>query len=256
MSSFEDKVVLVTGGGSGIGRAAALAFARRGAQVIVTGRRKEAGDETVRLIEAEGCQAAFIRADVTVEAEVKALIDEIIERYGRLDYAFNNAGGGGAPGSMVELSEDVWYESLDSNLKSVWLSMKYELPQISKQGGAVVNNASVMAQRGRPQTSFYAAAKAAVVSLTKSAALEFAPKGVRVNAVSPAIIETAMTQRLATLVSGGAVNDPNKLFAENYPVGRIGQPNDVAEAVVWLCSDEASFVTAQDISLDGGVMAK
>ncbi|MBI1256012.1 MAG: glucose 1-dehydrogenase [Chloroflexi bacterium] len=256
MGSFEGKVALVTGGGSGIGQAAALAFARRGATVVITGRRAEAGAETVRLIEAEGCEGTFIQADVTKEAEVKALIDQIIQRFGRLDYAFNNAGGGSKFGSMVDMTEADWTESLDSNLKSVWLSLKYELPQIAKQGGAIVNNASVVAQRGQPMTSFYAAAKAAVVSLTKSAAIEFAPKGVRVNAVSPAIIETAMTERLASIVSGGATSDPKAQFGANYPLGRVGEPREIADAVVWLCSDEASFVTAQEFTIDGGVMER
>jgi NAD(P)-dependent dehydrogenase (short-subunit alcohol dehydrogenase family) len=148
--SFEGKVALVTGGGSGIGQAAALAFARKGASVVITGRRVEAGQETVALIQAEGCAGVFIRADVTKEADIQALIQEIIARYGRLDYAFNNAGSGGRYGSMVEMTEDDWTQVVDSNLKSVWLSMKYELPEIVKQGGAIVNNASVMAYTGRP----------------------------------------------------------------------------------------------------------
>jgi len=256
MASFEGKVVLVTGGGSGIGQAAALAFARKGATVVITGRRVEAGAETIRLIEAEGCEGLFIRADVTKEADVKALIDKIIERYGRLDYAFNNAGGGSKFGSMVDMTEADWIESIDSNLKSVWLSLKYELPQIVKQGGAVVNNASVMAQRGRPMTSFYAASKAAVVSLTQSAAIEYAPKGVRVNVVSPAIIETALSQQLATALSGGSAPSANAQFGAQYPIGRVGQPQEVADVVVWLCSDEASFVTAQNFTIDGGVMER
>jgi NAD(P)-dependent dehydrogenase (short-subunit alcohol dehydrogenase family) len=156
---------------------------------------------------------------------------------------------------MVDMTEDDWTQSMDSNFKSVWLSMKYELPVIARQGGTVVNNASVMAYLGRPQTSFYAAAKAGVISLTRSAALEYAPKGVRVNAVSPAIIETAMTEQLAALVSGGKVTDPNAQFGARYPLGRIGQPGEVADMVVWLCSDEASFITAQDFAIDGGLMA-
>ncbi len=255
MSSFEGKVALITGGGSGIGQAAALAFARKGAAVVVAGRRAEAGNETVRLIEAEGGKAAFIRADVTQAADVEMLVNGVIERYGRLDYAFNNAGGGGRPGSMVDMNETDWASSMDSNFKSVWLSMKYELPIIARQGGAVVNNASAMAYRGRPMTSFYAAAKAGVISLTKSAAIEYAPRGVRVNAVSPEIIETAMTEQLAQTVAGKRIS-VNEQFGANYPVGRVGQPQEVADMVVWLCSDEASFVTAQDYLIDGGVMER
>ena len=254
MASFEGKVALVTGGGSGIGQAAALAFARKGAAVVVTGRRVEAGEETIRLIEAEGCEGTFIRADVTKEADVKALFDQIIERYGHLDYAFNNAGGGSKFGSMVDMTEADWTESLDSNLKSVWLSLKYELPLIAKQGGAIVNNASVVAYRGQPFTSFYAASKAGVISLTQSAAIEYAPKGVRVNAVSPAIIETPLTERLAYAVSGGTNTDPKAQFGAAYPLGRVGQPREVADTVVWLCSDEASFITAQALMIDGGIM--
>ena len=253
MSSFEGKVALVTGGGSGIGQAAALAFARKGATVVVTGRRVEAGEETIRLIEAEGCEGVFIRADVTKEADVKAMLDQIIERYGRLDYAFNNAGGGGKFGSMVDMTEADWTESIDANFKSVWLSMKYELPLIAKQGGAIVNNASVMGHRGRPFTSFYAASKAGVISLTQSAAIEYAPKGVRVNVVSPAIIETALSQQLANTVAGKQVG-VNEQFSARYPIGRVGQPREVADAVIWLCSEESSFVTAQEITIDGGSM--
>src|SRR5262249_1657274 len=161
------------------------------------------------------------------------------------DYAFNNAGAGGRFGSMTEMTEADWNESIDSNLKSVWLSLKYELPQIAKQGGAIVNNASVMAQRGRPFTSFYAASKAAVVSLAKSAAIEYAPKGVRVNVVSPAIIETSLSGQLAQAVSGGTATSANAQFGANYPAGRVGEPREVADTVVWLCSAEASFITAQ-----------
>lgn len=254
MPSFEGKVALVTGGGSGIGQAAALAFARKGAAVVVTGRRIEAGEETIRLIQAEGCEGTFIRADVTGAADVENLVNGVIERYGRLDYAFNNAGGGGRLGSMVDMTEADWTSTIDSYFKSVWLSMKYELPLIAKQGGAIVNNASVMAYLGRPMTSFYAASKAGVISLTKSAAVEYAPKGVRVNAVSPAIIETPMTEQLAQTVGGKKVS-VNEQFGGRYPLGRVGQPREVADMVVWLCSDEASFVTAQDFAIDGGVLA-
>ncbi|HVU12685.1 MAG TPA: SDR family oxidoreductase, partial [Phototrophicaceae bacterium] len=222
--------------------------------VVIAGRRPEAGEETVRLIEAEGCEGTFIQADVTQEAEVKTLIDTIIERYGHLDYAFNNAGGGGRFGSMTEMTEDDWNQSIDSNLKSVWLSLKYELPQIVKQGGAIVNNASVLGHRGRPFTSFYAASKAAVISLTQSAAIEYAPKGVRVNVVSPSIIETGLSTRLAQAVTGKADANVHDTYSARFPIGRVGQPREVADAVVWLCSDEASFVTAQEITIDGGTM--
>ena len=252
MADFTNKVALVTGGGSGIGRATALAFAHEGAKVVVAGRREAEGQETVQLIEKAGGEALFVQTDVTDEAAVKALVEKTVAAYGRLDYAFNNAGTEGKPGPLVEQTEDSWNVTIDGNLKSAWLSMKYELQQMNKQGsGAIVNNASIFAQVAAIGFGVYTAAKHGLVGLTKAAALEYAQAGIRVNAVSPGAIATPMGDR-----NFGSEEAYSQFMAPKHPVGRLGQPQEIAEAVIWLCSDKASFVTGQELGVDGGYTAQ
>jgi NAD(P)-dependent dehydrogenase (short-subunit alcohol dehydrogenase family) len=247
---FDGEVALVTGGSSGIGRATALAFAAEGAKVVVASRRSEESAETVKLIEAEGAEAMFVKTDVSKTSEVEALIAETVKRFGALNFAFNNAGIEGDPFVPIEkYSEATWDQVIDINLKGVFLCMKYELPHIVKAKGAIVNMASVAGLVGGRVGSAYYASKHGVVGLTKAAALEYADKGIRVNAVAPAVIKTAMTDRSffhdAELTAG---------VISRHPVGRVGVPEEVANAVVWLCSDRASFTTGHTLPVDGGFL--
>ena len=249
---FEGKVALVTGAASGIGRASALAFARAGAKTVIADVVVEGGEETVRMIKAAGGDALFVRVDVSQAAEVETLIQKIVERYGRLDYAHNNAGieGEGAP--TADCTEENWDRIININLKGVWLCMKYAIPQMLKQGGgAIVNTASVAGLIGVPGWSAYCAAKGGVVQLTRTAALEYATAGIRVNAVCPGAIRTPMVERIVA-------NRPEveAVFIAGEPIGRLGKPEEIAEAVVWLCSDAASFVTGVPLPVDGGWVAQ
>ena len=249
---FEGKVALVTGAASGIGRASALAFARAGAKTVIADVVVEGGEETVRMIKAAGGDALFVRVDVSQAAEVETLIQKIVERYGRLDYAHNNAGieGEGAP--TADCTEENWDRIININLKGVWLCMKYAIPQMLKQGGgAIVNTASVAGLIGVPGGSAYCAAKGGVVQLTRTAALEYATAGIRVNAVCPGAIRTPMVERIVA-------NRPEveAVFIAGEPIGRLGKPEEIAEAVVWLCSDAASFVTGVPLPVDGGWVAQ
>jgi NAD(P)-dependent dehydrogenase (short-subunit alcohol dehydrogenase family) len=242
---LDGKVALVTGAGSGIGRATALTFAREGAKVVVADIIAEGGEETVRMVKAAGGEALFVKTDVSKAAEVEALITKVVQTYGRLDCAFNNAGIEGVFVSTAECSEENWDRTLAINLKGVWLCMKYEIPQMLKQGGgAIVNTASVAGLVGFAGLPAYVASKHGVAGLTKTAALEYAKAGIRVNAVCPGGISTPMTERLF------------KAVAALEPVGRMGKPEEIAEAVVWLCSDAASFVTGHAMAVDGGMVAQ
>lgn len=241
---MSEKVVIVTGGSSGIGRATAIAFANAGAKVVVAARRVNEGEETVKQIVDTGGDAIFIQTDVTQETEVKALVDRTLEHYGRLDCAFNNAGAGKGA-RLIDLTEAEWEQEIAVNLKSVWLCLKYQIPAMLKSGkGAIVNMASQGAILGVPNYAAYGAAKGGVVSLTRAAAAEYAAEGIRVNAVSPGAIETELW-----------ANAPAGMLeqvAAGIPMQRVGQPQDIAAAVIWLCSDAAGFVTGQNLAIDGG----
>jgi NAD(P)-dependent dehydrogenase (short-subunit alcohol dehydrogenase family) len=248
---MRDKVALVTGGTSGIGRATALAFARAGAKVVVSGRREKEGQQVVDEIKRAGAEAIFIKADVSNEADVKALVQRTIETYRRLDYAFNNAGVEQAMTPLTEQTEETFEQLMNVNVKGVWLSMKHEIPALLKTGGgAIVNTASVAGLIGFPNMPIYVASKHAVIGLTKSVALEYAKQNVRINAVAPAAIETRMYEEVA------ATPEIKEMLTASHPVGRIGQPDEVANAVVYLCSDGASFITGHTLTVDGGYTAQ
>ena len=248
----DGKVALVTGGGSGIGRATALVFAREGAKVVVADIVVAGGEETVRLIKAAGGEAGFIKADVSKAAEVEALVKKTVETHGRLDCAFNNAGIEGEVAQTPNCTEENWDRTIAINLKGVWLCLKYEIPQMLKQGGgAIVNTASVAGLVGFQGIPAYVASKHGVAGLTKTAALEYAKAGIRVNAVCPGVIHTPMVERAFR-----ASPQMAEAAIAMEPVGRLGKPEEIAEAVVWLCSDAASFVTGLPMAVDGGLVAR
>jgi NAD(P)-dependent dehydrogenase (short-subunit alcohol dehydrogenase family) len=251
-SNLPSKVALVTGGTSGIGRAAALAFARDGARVVVSGRRAQEGAAVVAEIQATGGEALFFRADITREEDIAALVARTLEHFGRLDYAFNNAGVLGTLGPTTEQTNENYTHVFDANVRGVFWSMKHQIPAMLRTGGgAIVNNASIGGSIGFPNFSLYVASKHAVIGLSKSAALEYAQQGLRVNTVSPAGIQTDMLD----IAFGKGVTDDKKAMAALHPIGRIGAPDEVAEAVVWLCSPRSSFVTGHDLLVDGGFTA-
>jgi len=249
---FENKVALVTGASSGIGKASALAFAREGAKVIIAARREDKSRTTLELIRKDGGEGAFIRTDVSQPAEAEALIQGAVDRYGRLDVAFNNAGIEGPSIPTADYPEEEWDRVMNINLKGVWLCMKYEINQMLKQGGgAIVNNSSISGVVGSSRgISAYAASKHGVLGLTKCASREYGGKGIRINAVCPGWTRTEMVDR---------VSDGNPQFEERLKsrgsLGRIGSPEEVAEAVIWLCSDAASYVVGHSMIIDGGATA-
>lgn len=245
---LKGKVALVTGGNSGIGRATALAFARRGASVVVAARNAEKGAEAVREIEALGAPALWVQCDVTQSSQVQAMVAQTVTTYGRLDYAFNNAGSGGNGGWVAEMQEQDWDELMTIYLKSVWLCMKYELMEMLKVGaGAIVNTSSVDGLRAFPWNPGYSAAKHGVIGLTKSAAMQYAEKGIRINAVCPGWIRTPPIAELLQRDPGA-----EKGMLVHQPIGRLGEAAEVAEAVVWLCSAAASFMVGVALPVDGG----
>ena len=247
------RVVLVTGGASGIGRASCLAFAGEGARVMVADITPEGGKETVSRVRQIGGDAFFVRTDVGNTSDVDALVAKTVEKYGRLDCAHNNAGVGSTRRSTVDCTEEDWDRIISVNLKGVWLCMKYEIPQMLKQGrGAIVNTASTYGLVSREKRPAYTASKHGVVGLTKAAALDYAKAGIRINAVCPSVTFTPMTEHLFA-------SDPEAGEAQiisMIPMGRAAAPEEVAEAVVWLCSDAASFVTGHAMAVDGGSVAR
>jgi NAD(P)-dependent dehydrogenase (short-subunit alcohol dehydrogenase family) len=250
-AELRGKVGIVTGGTSGIGRDAAVLFAKAGVKVVVAGRREVEGKETIDLVRAAGGDGLFVKTDVAIAAEVQALVRKTVEKFGRLDIAFNNAGIEGNLLPIVEQPEEDWDRTIDINLKGTWLCLKYEIQQMLKQGGggAIVNMASVAGLIGSAGFATYCASKHGVMGLTKSAALETARNGIRINVVCPAVIETPMGER----IFGGPEIRPYAVGL--HPMGRFGKPMEVAEAVMWMCSDRASFMTGQSLVLDGGFLA-
>ncbi|MCH7801174.1 MAG: SDR family oxidoreductase [Chloroflexi bacterium] len=257
--TFEDQVALVTGASSGIGRATALKFASLGASVMVADTNVEGGEETVSAIKEAGGEASFVHVNVAQASGAEEMVARTIETYGRLDCAFNNAGIASSRGAASasgrrlthEVSEDDWDRIINVNLKGVWLSMKHEIPQMLEQGkGTIVNTASVAGLVGLNGGSSYVASKHGVVGLTKTAALEYAQQGIRVNCVCPGYIETPMT--------AGLLADPvtSASVISREPIGRVGAPREIAEAVTWLSSDAASFVTGHAMAVDGGYTAQ
>lgn len=250
MSQFDGKVALVTGGSAGIGRSTALEFAKNGARVVIADRLETEGMETVELIESAGGTALFVAADVSDEQQVEGMVARTVEAFGRLDLAFNNAGILGATTPLDSYPRATWDEVIAVNLTGVWLCMQYEIKHmLTAGGGSIVNTASAAALRGVPTVPAYSVSKWGVLGMTKGAAKGYGSEGIRVNAVCPATIDTAM---LSTLTE-----DPEYLdkVIENHPLGRVGHPLEIAKAVVWLSSESASFVTGVALPVDGGFMA-
>jgi len=255
MTRLDRKIALVTGGGTGIGKATAIAFAAAGANVVVAGRRVELLNETVRLVCEAGGRAIAVVTDVSQSDQVKAMVQAAVDTYGGLDWAFNNAGGfyflGGGLNKIAEISEESWDRVVGINLKGVFLCMKFEIPEMLKRGGgAIVNNSSTDGIRSAPMMASYCAAKGGVISLTRTAAVEYARDGIRINSILPGWVMTdPVEQRMVEHPDG-----IDKMFAQE-PIGRFGTPEEVAASVVWLCSNDASFVTGTAIPVDGGYLA-
>ncbi len=249
--AFEGKSVLVTGGTSGIGKATAIAFAEAGAKVVVTGRREKEGKQVVAEIEKAGGSAAFFQADFSKEADVKAAVDFVVATFGRLDVAFNNAGVEAA-GPLSEVTEEGYRKVFDINVWGVLAAMKHEVGAMLKTGGgAIVNTSSTFGHVGAAQVTVYVASKHAVEGMTKCVALEFAQQNIRVNAISPAAIETDMIDRFA-----GKEGEARDALIAKHPIGRLGKSNEIAAAVLYLCSDAASFTTGTSLAVDGGWLAQ
>ena len=251
MRRLEGRTALATGGASGIGQATALAFAREGAKVVIADVNVDGGNATLRMVREIGSEAIFVRTDVRRADEVEALVNEVVKTYGRLDCAFNNAGILGKPTSAVECTEENWDKVISTNLKGVFLCMKYEITYMIRQGhGAIVNMASVAGLIGVQRNAAYVASKHGVAGLTKAAAIDYARSGIRINAVCPGFIRTAMLGLLE------AKPEREARCVSMEPIGRLGRPEEVAEAVVWMCSDAASFVTGHLMAVDGGLVAR
>lgn len=251
MPLFEGKVALVTGGGSGIGQAACHLYALEGAKVVVSDIDEIRGDEAVRAIQEKNGDAIFVRADVSNPGDCQAMVAATLEKYGRLDIAFNNAGIGGEANLTADYSVDGWRKVIDINLSSVFYCMKYEIPaMLQNGGGAIVNMASILGRVAFQNSPGYVAAKHGVVGLSKNAAVEYAKQGLRINSVGPGFIRTPL---IAGLEEDAKIRDH---LISLHPVGRLGEAEEVAELVIWLSSDKASFVTGAYYAIDGGYLAQ
>ncbi len=252
MNKFENRIALVTGGGSGIGRSTCLAFSREGAKIVVSDINEKTGQETLDMVRKIGGEGIFIQADVTQSSQVAMLIEETLQHYKRLDCAFNNAGIEARVSPTAECTEEDWDRVISINLKSVFLCMKYELKHmVSQKRGAIVNCASVGGLVGFPGGAVYVASKHGVVGLTHAASLDYAAMGIRINAVCPGLIRTPMIDRVEQKNPG-----MKSQLTSLEPIGRMGLPEEVAESVLWLCSDSASFVTGHAMAVDGGWVAR
>lgn len=249
MNGLQGKVAIVTGASSGIGQSTAIVFAREGVKVVVSDVNEQAGVQTAKTITDAGGAAIFVKCDVSQSAEVQALVRQTIDTYGRLDFACNNAGIGGESNPTADYSEEGWNQVISINLTGVFLCMKYEIPEMLKQGGGViVNMSSILGRVGFANSSAYVSSKHAIMGLTKTAALEYSARGIRVVAVGPAFIHTP-------LVDQGLSPEMLEQLAKLHAIGRLGEPEEVAELVVWLCSDGASFMTGTEVMVDGGYIA-
>lgn len=248
----DQKVAIITGGSSGIGRATAVALAKQGVKIATAARRAEEGEETVRLVKDAGSDGVFVKTDVAKEDDVRSLVDNTVKTYGRLDYAFNNAGIEETMTALVDQTSEIFDQIINVNVKGVWLCMKYEIPEMIRTGGgAIVNMSSVAGVRGFAQMPIYIASKHAVLGLTKSAAQQYAKSGIRINAVAPGVVETDMTKRVV-----GDDHQFVETFKSMIPIGRIGDPEEIANAVVWLLSDKASYVLGHTLLVDGGMVSR
>jgi NAD(P)-dependent dehydrogenase (short-subunit alcohol dehydrogenase family) len=261
MGIFEGRTALITGGNSGIGRATALAFAKERAKVVIAARRTDQGEETVQEIRQAGGDSIFIRADISKPDDVEGLIAAAARKYGRIDCAFNNAAIEGSMKVLTDFTEDEFDLIMNVNLKGVWLCLKFEIQQMLRQepaGGAIVNTSSINGLGGVQQGSLYATTKAGVLALTKSAAQEFAQQGIRINALVAGAFRTPMLERVFDHVSQGnaeAATEAEAQYSQMIPIGRIGRPEEAAEAALWLCSDAASYITGHSMIVDGGLTA-
>lgn len=251
-TQMDGKVALVTGAGAGIGRACALALAKARASLVVSDIEAQAGDETRDMIEKQGGAALFVQTDVADSDAVHALMETAVQRFGGLDCAVNNAGIEGRLAPTAECSEKNWDRTIAVNLKGVWLCMREEIPRmLERGGGTIVNMASVAGLVGFEGLPAYCASKGGVVQLTRTAALEYATRGIRVNAICPGVIRTAMVERIL-----GGDPEQEKAFTAMEPVGRMGRPEEIASAALWLCSEASSFVTGEAMAVDGGFIAR
>jgi NAD(P)-dependent dehydrogenase (short-subunit alcohol dehydrogenase family) len=248
MNTFAGEVALVTGGSSGIGRATAIKFGERGAKVVVAARRERESKETVDMIKKAGGEAMFVQTDVRIASQVENMVNQTVKEYGRLDIAFNNAGVGGIMARMIRTTQDIFDEVVDTNFKGVWLSMKYEIPVMLKQGGGVIiNNASIAGVSTAERLSVYSGSKHAIVAISNAAATEYGRDNIRVVTICPGWIKTRMTEELR------AQKDADATIQSSVPLKRMGEPEEVAEMVIWLASDAASYVSGGAFIVSGGM---